>query len=162
MSLNDRLQKVLSEEFMWYRIQPSHGAADAQHVAAAAHVTGDIVAKTVMLRDGDGPFLMLVLPASCTLDLAAVRQSTGRPALRLARESEFSPLFPDCAVGAMPPFGSLYGQALLADACLLDAPEILFRGGNHDTLVRVRSEDWLSVARPVMGVWCKRHVPSAA
>jgi Ala-tRNA(Pro) deacylase len=162
MSLNQRLQKVLADEFVWYRIQPYHDAVDAQHVAAAAHVTGDVVAKTVMLRDGNGAFLMLVLPASCTLDLAAVQASTGRPALRLAREGEFSPLFPDCAVGAMPPFGSLYGLPLLADACVLDAEQIVFRGGTHDLLVRVRSEDWVSVARPVVGAWCVRHQHSAA
>jgi Ala-tRNA(Pro) deacylase len=145
MSLNPRLQKVLSDEFVWYRIQARHDAA----------------AKTVMLRDGDGAFLMLALPASCTLDLAAVRRSTGRPALRLAREPEFAPLFPDCAVGAMPPFGALYGLPLLADACLLDGEEILFRGGTHETLVRVRCDDWLSVARPVVGAWCTRHGPRA-
>ena len=161
MSLNDRLQKVLADEFVWYRIQPYHDAVDAQHVAAAAHVAGDLVAKTVMLRDPAGAFLMLVLPASCTLDLAAVRQSTGRPALRLARESEFGPLFPDCAVGAMPPFGSLYHLPLLADACLLDTQQMVFRGGTHDTLVRVRSEDWVSIARPVVGAFCTRHRHSA-
>jgi Ala-tRNA(Pro) deacylase len=161
VSLNVRLQKVLADEFVWYRIQPYHGAVDAQHVAAAAHVTGELLAKTVILRDGSGAFLMLVLPASCTLDLASVRRSTGRPALRLAHEAEFAPLFPDCAVGAMPPFGALYGLTLLADACLLDSPEILFRGGTHDTLVRVRSEDWISIAHPVVGAWCTRHVRSA-
>jgi Ala-tRNA(Pro) deacylase len=162
MSLNVRLQKVLADEFVWYRIQPYHDAVDAQHVAAAAHVAGDLVAKTVMLRDGDGAFLMLVLPASCTLDLAAVRESTGRPALRLAREGEFARLFPDCVVGAMPPFGSLYGVPLLADACLLDAHQMLFRGGTHETLVRVRSEDWVSIARPVVGAFCTRHRHTAA
>ena len=157
MSLNARLEKVLADEFVWYRIQPYHGAIDAQHVAAATHVTGDVLAKTVMLRDGDGAFLMLVLPASCALDLTAVQRSTGRPALRLAREAEFGPLFPDCAVGAMPPFGALYGLPLLADACLMDGRQIAFRGGRHDTLVRVRSEDWISVAHPVLGAWCTRH-----
>lgn len=161
MSLNDRLQQVLADEFVWYRIQPYQGAVDAQHVAAAAHVAGELLAKTVMVRDGDGAYLMLVLPASCALDLVAVRRETGRPALRLAREAEFAPLFPDCAVGAMPPFGALYGLPLLADACLLDSPEILFRGGTHDTLVRVRSEDWISIARPIVGAWCTRHVHSA-
>jgi Ala-tRNA(Pro) deacylase len=161
MSLTPRLQKMLSDEFVWYRLQPYHDAVDAQHVAAAAHVPGDVVAKTVMLRDGDGAFLMLVLPAPCALDLAAVRRSTGRPNLRLAREAEFAPLFPDCAVGAMPPFGSLYGLPLLADACLLDGQQIAFRGGTHDTLVRVRSDDWVSVARPVVGAWCARHAHSA-
>jgi Ala-tRNA(Pro) deacylase len=157
MSLNARLQKVLADDFVWYRIQPYQRAVDAQHVAAAAHVTGDVVAKTVMLRDGAGAFLMLVLPASCAIDLWAVRQSTGRPALRLARETEFAPLFPDCAVGAMPPFGSLYGVALLADACVLDTEQMVFRGGTHETLVRVRLEDWVSIARPVVGAWCTRH-----
>jgi Ala-tRNA(Pro) deacylase len=162
MSLNPRLLKLLSDEFVWYRIQPYHDAVDAQHVAAAAHVTGEVLAKTVILRDGNGPFTMLVLPATCTLDLAAVRHSTGRPGLRLAYEKEFAPLFPDCATGAMPPFGALYGMPLMADTCLLENQQIVFRGGTHHTLVRVRCDDWVSVARPVVGTWCTRHAQAAA
>lgn len=157
MSLNARLRKLLADEFVWYRTQPYHDAVDAQHVAAATHLPGDMVAKTVILRDGDDGFVMMVLPASCTLDLAAVRRTTGRPALRLAREAEFMPLFPDCVTGAMPPFGSLYGLPLLVDACLLDARQLVFRGGTHETLVRARTEDWVSVARPEIGAWCRRH-----
>lgn len=161
MSLNLRLRRLLSDEFVWYRLLPYRDAVDAQHVAAAVHEPGRALAKTVMLRDGVGPFVMAVLPASCTLDLEAVRRVLGRADLRLAREIEFAPLFPDCAVGAMPPFGRLYGITLLADACLLDTPQLLFRGGTHHALVRARVEDWISVARPVFGSWCTRQVHAA-
>lgn len=155
MALSKRLQKVLADEFMWYRVQPYHDAFDAQHVAAAAHVSGDVLAKTLVLRDSDGSFLMVALPASCMLDLAAVRNALSRPGLELASEREFAPLFPDCATGAMPPIGDLYGLLLLADLCLLDSDRLLFRGGTHEALVRTRIEDWLSVARPMVGRWCK-------
>jgi Ala-tRNA(Pro) deacylase len=162
MSLSKRLEDVLIGQNAWYRVQPYHDAVDAQHVAAAVHVGGATVAKTVILRDGDGgSFLMLALPASCAVSLERVRTATGRPGLRLATEAEFAPLFPDCAVGAMPPFGRLYGVPLLADACLLSAHEIQFRGGTHATLVRTRVGDWLSIARPSVGVFC-RHAAHAA
>jgi Ala-tRNA(Pro) deacylase len=155
MALSKRLQKVLADEFMWYRVEPYHDAFDAQHVAAAAHVSGDVLAKTLVLRDSEG-FLMVALPASCMLDLPAVRKALTRPGLELASESEFAPLFPDCATGAMPPIGALYGLLTLADLCLLDADRVLFRGGTHESLVRTRIEDWLSVASPVVGRWCSR------
>lgn len=156
MPLSKRLEKTLADEFVWYRLHRYHDAVDAQHVAAATHLPGAAIAKTVVLRDGDGTLVMVALPAACTLDLSAVRKSTARPELRLATEGEFAPRFPDCSVGAMPPFGALYGMPLLADACLLDAEDVAFRGGTHETLVRTHVEDWLSVARPVVGRFCRR------
>jgi Ala-tRNA(Pro) deacylase len=150
MSLSERLQELLVDECAWYRIQPWRGA---QEPRAPVHSTAEVTAQTVVLRDGDGAFLMLALPAGCAPDLPRVRRATGRQALRPATESEAVPLFPDCAAGAMPPFGRLYGLPLLADAGLLGSRDILFRGGGQDTLVRARLEDWLSIARPIVGAF---------
>jgi len=38
--------------------------------------------------------------------------------VRLATEAEFSNLFPDCELGAMPPFGSLYNLPVYVDESL--------------------------------------------
>jgi Ala-tRNA(Pro) deacylase len=150
MSLSERLQELLVDECAWYRIQPWRGAQEAR---TPVHSPAEVTAHTVVLRDGDGAFLMLALPAGCAPDLASIRRATGRRALRAATESEAVPLFPDCAAGAMPPFGRLYGLPLLADARLLGSRDILFRGGAKDTLVRTRLEDWLSIARPIVGAF---------
>jgi Ala-tRNA(Pro) deacylase len=97
---------------------------------------------------------MAVLPADRPLDLPSLQRATGRAGLRLAREGEFAPLFSDCELGAMPPFGLLYGMPLFVDPCLARSSEIFFRGGTHHMLVRMRFDDWRSVARPMAGLGC--------
>lgn len=162
MSLSTRLQRLLVAEFVSYRVVPWHGAFDTQHLAAARHTSGGTLAKAVVLRDLGGAFLMVALPADRPLDLLSVQRATGRAGLRLAQEAEFSPLFPDCELGAIPPFGSLYGMPLFVDACLRGSNDILFCGGTHRTLVQMRFEDWKSIARPMPSRQCFHPLCAAA
>ena len=57
----------------------------------------------------DDIFYMCVLPACCKIDLDALRQQIGAKHVKLADENEMAKLFPDCALGAEPPFGGMYG-----------------------------------------------------
>jgi Ala-tRNA(Pro) deacylase len=133
---------------------PYHDAIDAQHVASACHVRGSEMAKAVVLRDDRGQFLMVAMPAGRRLDLSAVQRATGATGLRLATEQEFGPLFPDCELGAMPPFPDLYGVPVFVDSCLRDSPEIYFRGGSHHELIGMRFRDYAAVAHPSVGSYC--------
>ena len=83
----------------------------AQEIAASAHVPGKELAKTVMVKI-DGQMAMAVLPASCKVDLQHLRVTAGADNVKLATEGEFQDRFPDCEVGAMPPFGNLYDMAV--------------------------------------------------
>ncbi len=120
----------------------SHSLAyTAQEIAASSHIPGQELAKTVILNVDDY-FAMAVLPASHQVDLKAVKEATGTSAVRLATETEFMNLFPDCEVGAMPPFGNLYDMPVYVDESLTQDEEIAFNACTHKQLIRLAYDDF--------------------
>lgn len=118
----------------------------SQKTAAAMHVPGKEMAKAVLL-EGDGNTYLAVLPASYHVDLERFGKVAGEP-VRLAGEEKIRELFPDCELGAIPPFGRLYGVPVYVDVWLALDREIVFPAGSHSNAVRMSYEDFESLARP--------------
>jgi Ala-tRNA(Pro) deacylase len=154
MALNDRLKQCLEREAVAYRTVSHKEVFTAREVAAESHIADRRVAKVLAVRDDRDGHLMVVLPAACRLDLGALEGRAGRRALSLASEEEMGRLFPDCEVGAMPPFGHLYGMPVYIDACFPRAGDIAFPAGNHHEVVRMAYADYERVARPIAGEFC--------
>ena len=153
--LIERAKRLLEEGGVPYEILPHREAYTAQGIAAAVHVSGWLVAKVVLVRPpGEGP-VMVVVPASCRIDLAAVARVLGKPSVALVPEGEMQSIFPDCETGAEPPFGSLYGVPVWADACFPEAGDFAFQAGNHHEVVRVKYADWAKLARPTVAEFCR-------
>lgn len=128
----------------------SHSAAyTTQEVAAAAHIPGREVAKTVMVKV-DGDMAMVVLPAPKQVDLERVREITGAASVDLAGEDEFKDLFPNCEPGAMPPFGNLWDLQVFVDQRLREDERIAFNSGTHSELVRMSYGDFERLVNPVV------------
>jgi Ala-tRNA(Pro) deacylase len=146
--------KLLDERQVWFEVLPHREAFTAQDVAHASHVSGKRLAKVVLVREGVRSFFMCVMPAAAHLDFAILKRMTGRQELGLASEEEISRLFPDCDLGAMPPFASLYGMPLYLDACFRSEPDVYFQAGNHHEVIRMRYADFERLAGPPAGVFC--------
>ena len=121
-------------------------AVTAQEVAQSEDVPGDRLAKTVIVKAGDG-FVMLVLPATRRAALERASRSLGAEVV-MATEEEIEPLFPDVEVGAEPPFGSLYGLKTLADESLAEQITIVFRAGNHRETIEIAWDDYVRLENP--------------
>ncbi|MFW5798301.1 MAG: aminoacyl-tRNA deacylase [Planctomycetota bacterium] len=122
-------------------------AYTAQEIAQSAHVPGHEMAKTVILKLDDR-LAMAVLSADCSIDFELLGEITGAESITLADEQEFMQKFPNCEVGAMPPFGTLYDmETYLADE-LTDAREIVFNAGTHTELIRMSYDDYVRLAKP--------------
>ncbi|MBM4017284.1 MAG: YbaK/EbsC family protein [Planctomycetes bacterium] len=119
----------------------------AQEVAAAEHITGEEVAKVVIVR-ADGRFAMFVLPATCVLDFKDAARLLAARDVRLATEAEMEKLFPDCQVGAQPPFGTEYGVETYVEKRLASDPEILIPAGTHEDSVLLAWPDYERLAKP--------------
>ena len=151
MSVNKRTKEFLEESGVSYEVIKHTPAYTAQEVAAVMHVSGTEVAKVVMVRVGDR-FVMAVLPASKRLDLDALQEVLGSEEHpRLAGEKEFGDLFPDCELGAEPPFGNLYGIPVVVGETLTQDPEIYFNAGNHQEVIRITYEDYDRLVKPAVG-----------
>ena len=121
----------------------------AQQAAAAAHISGKELAKTVMVKIR-GKLAMAVLPASCRVDFALLREIVGSDEVELAREHEFKDLFPDCDVGAMPPFGNLYGLDIYVAEKLTTDEEIAFKACSHSELIKMAYSDYARLVDPIV------------
>lgn len=154
MAMTDRLKRFLDRERIEYQIFPHREVFTAHEVAAAADVAERQLAKVLIAGEEGGRYLMVVLPAACRIDLGAVRRAAGTRRLSLAREAELPALFPDCEIGAMPPFGNLYGLPVYVDACFPRAEEFFFQPGNHHEVARIRYQDFERAVKPVVGEFC--------
>ncbi len=122
-------------------------AFTSQDIAASAHVSGKEFAKTVMIKIG-GEMAMAVLPASYHIDFDTLREIFGTANVTLATEPEFKDRFPDCEVGAMPPFGNLYGMAVYVAESLTKHKDIAFNAGSHTELIRLSYADYERLVNP--------------
>ncbi|HXJ82830.1 MAG TPA: YbaK/EbsC family protein [Candidatus Methylomirabilis sp.] len=154
MRLNDRLKRYLDQEQGAYEIIPHREVFSSREVAAESHVTDRQLAKVLAVREEDDGHLMVVLPAACRLDLNALRHATGRHRLSFVSEDDMGRLFPDCEIGAMPPFGQLYEMPVYLDACFSRAQTIVFRAGNHHEVVRMPYVEYERLVKPVVGEFC--------
>jgi Ala-tRNA(Pro) deacylase len=150
----ERVKRFLEEAGTHYDALSHPEAFTAQEVAEASRVSGQRLAKVLVAKVHDGGYLMVVLPAPCRIDLAALRDAAGIRQLSLAGEAELSMLFPDCDLGTMPPFGALYDLPVYVDACFPRAGEFFFQAGDHREIVRIRYEDFERLARPIIGEFC--------
>lgn len=145
--LSPRLHNFLDERHAPYTTLTHGRTITAQATANAAHVGTRHFAKTVMLKV-DGKLSMMVMPAAYRADLTRLSRALGGRETELAEESEFRDAFPDCEVGAMPPFGHLYGMPVYVDSRLAQEPEIVFNAGTHTDLVRMPYTEFERLAQP--------------
>ncbi len=147
MDCKERMESYLRENLVPYQVQHHATAFTAQEVAAVEHVPGKLVAKVVMAF-ADDRLVMLVLPATHRVDVARAAQAAGARQLRLAKEDEFKAAFPDCEVGAEPPFGNLYNIPVYVDEALTEDPYIVFRAGTHTDTMSLRYADFARLVAP--------------
>ncbi len=136
-----KLKDHLDDHHVKYVTIEHSSAYTAQEIAGSAHIPGKELAKTVMVKV-DGAMAMAVLPASYKVDFDLLKEASGADAVELANEEEFEGMFPDCEIGAMPPFGNLYGMAVFVADSLADDEEIAFNAGSHRELIKLAYKDF--------------------
>jgi Ala-tRNA(Pro) deacylase len=119
----------------------------AEETAASAHVPGRELAKPVMVKLDD-ELAMAVIPATERLHLGRLREASGAQTARLASESEFRDRFPECEVGAMPPFANLFGLRLYVSESLTQDERIAFNAGSHTELMTLAYDDFARLTQP--------------
>jgi Ala-tRNA(Pro) deacylase len=142
-----KLKTFLDENKVKYISIQHSSAYTAQEIAAIAHIPGKDLAKTVMIKI-DGKMAMAVLPASYKVSFDNLKVALGVKEIRLAYEQEFMDKFPDCEVGAMPPFGNIYGMDVYVAESLAEEDEIAFNACSHTELIKMSFSDFEKLVKP--------------
>lgn len=147
MPILPKLQEFLDLTGVTYTHTVHPLAYTAREVASLEHLPPQEMAKVVVVMAA-GEYEMVVLPASRVVDFPEMRAVLGSPSARLATEEELGLIFPDCELGAMPPFGNLYHMKVLLDAALLHDEKIAFNAGTHRDVVHMGLADYRRVVHP--------------
>lgn len=139
--------EFLDQKGVKYEIREHRPVFTAQQMASEEHAAGITVAKPVIVK-ADGKYYMCVLPACYKIDLDALRNQLGAKELDLADEKEMAKLFPDCALGAEPPFGNLYDLPTIMDKTLESDERILFQASTHEKAIRMGRADYQKLVQP--------------
>jgi Ala-tRNA(Pro) deacylase len=142
-----KLKSFLDENKVKYISIQHSSAYTAQEIAAIAHIPGKDLAKTVIIKI-DGKMAMAVLPASYKVSFDNLKDTLGVKEVRLAYEQEFIDKFPDCEVGAMPPFGNIYGMEVYVAESLSEDEEIAFNACSHTELIKMSFSDFEKLVKP--------------
>jgi Ala-tRNA(Pro) deacylase len=144
-----RLQHYLHDQHIPFETIHHARALTAQETAASAHISGSQLAKTVVVKL-DGRLAMVVVPADHRVHMGLLQKATGANSAELATEAQFSDRFPDCEVGAMPPFGNLYDMDVYVDDTLAPAADakIAFNAGTHTDVLRMSYREFERLVQP--------------
>jgi Ala-tRNA(Pro) deacylase len=134
MSIAPTLQRYLDQNVTYEVIQHEPTMSSAR-TAEICHVSGDRVAKGIVLRR-DGGYLLAVLPASHRIHLHDLRAQLDDN-VELASEAEIAQLFRDCVRGAVPAVGECYGLEVIVDDSLATLLDVYIEGGDHATLIHM-------------------------
>jgi Ala-tRNA(Pro) deacylase len=149
MPISQTLNTYLDREHVHYDVLAHSEAFRAAEIAHTLQTPEKDMAKVVIVKVRER-FVMTVLPARWNVDLRRLRTVCATHQVRLATEDEITGLFPDCEVGAMPPFGNLYGLPVYVDQSLTEDEEIVFQAGTHSDAIRMRYWDFASLTFPVV------------
>ena len=144
---SQRLKEFLDENDVKY-ISIMHSMAfTSVDIAKSAHIPSRELAKTVIINV-DNELAMAVVPANYKVDLEILRQTLNTSNITLALETDFTPHFNDCEVGAMPPFGCLYDMNVYVAESLSEDESIAFNAGSHLEVIKMNYKDYENLAKP--------------
>ncbi|NTU80936.1 MAG: YbaK/EbsC family protein [Chloroflexales bacterium] len=149
MMCREKIEAYLRANLVPFGVHAHTPAYTAQAVAEHEHISNQLMVKAVIVV-ADGELVMLALPASRRVDLALVRTMLDVREVRLASEAELAEAFPDCEIGAAPPFGNLYGVPLYADQSLENDRVIFFQAGTHTVALSIAYADYKRLAEPTI------------
>lgn len=147
MSIARRVKEYLEENRIPYTHCTHRLAYTAQEVAAAQHVPGREMAKTIVIK-GDDRFVLVILPAVLKIDMKALWAELPFKHAELATERDFASLFPDSELGAMVPFGNLYRLPVYVDQSLSADENIVFNAGTHVDTIKMKYADFERLVQP--------------
>ena len=152
MAISDTLKTFLQASRVKYTAMKHPVVYTAQEIAAAQHVPGRQLAKSVLVITDRGPVLA-VLPAIHLIDLKKLKALLRAKTLSIGKEADIKANFPDVEVGAMSPFGNLYHVPVAVDKELGLSEEIVFNAGSHTDTIKMRYKDFVAAVKPKVGAF---------
>lgn len=148
MNICGEIKNYLDGQGISFEMLHHQEALNSGDEARALGVKSSEVAKTLVIRTGDGRDILAVLPASSRIDVHKLRDVINDNHARLATEPEMQADFSDYETGAIPPLGELLGATVILDRQLEQLDNILFAAGTRSDSIRMTGNEFLKLVHP--------------
>ena len=149
------VRNYLDRTGIHYSVDRHPYASTSMRIAQVAHVSGEQLAKGVLLKDAAG-YLLAVVPATHHVRIGKLDEQLGRD-LETAPEDDLASVFSDCEIGAVPALGPAYDLDTVVDQSLRGQPDIYFEGGDHEELVHLAGEDFEELLEDAEFMGCSKR-----
>lgn len=155
MPIAIKLKEYLDQEHARYDVISHPHAVTSMRTAEQAHISGENIAKAVVLHDEAG-YVLAVVPATHKVQLGKLHKNFKRY-LTLADEGDIQEIFDDCSLGAIPPVGRPYNMDVIYDDSLNRCEDIYFEAGDHTSLVHMSRDGFRALLHKVPHGMISRH-----
>jgi Cys-tRNA(Pro) deacylase len=123
--------------------------------ARFAGVASEVIVKTLILHDGRGRYIAVVLAGDQRIDFTKVQRATGVKKLKFAAHADVLDVtgYP---AGGTPPFGFNRPIPTLMDQAVLRQPYVMAGGGRPELLVKIVPAALVAAARAQIGDFAQR------
>jgi Ala-tRNA(Pro) deacylase len=155
MSMANNVRNFLDRTGIHYSVDRHPLALTSLRTAQVAHVSGEQIAKGVLLKDAAG-YVLAVVPATHHVRMGQLHGQLGRD-LEAAPADDLADVFSDCEMGAVPALGPAYDLDTVVDPSLRGQQDIYFEGGDHQELVHMAGEDFEELMEDAKFMSCSVH-----
>lgn len=152
-SVYDRIVSDIEGKHMEYEAYEHKEVRTSEEAAAIRNTPLHEGAKALVMYADDKP-VMVVVAGDRKLDMKAFKALYHIKDLRMGTPQEVEQVT-GVTIGAVPPFGHLFGIPLYMDASLQDNTHVSFNAGLHTKSIRMKAVDYQSFAKPTVGEYSK-------
>lgn len=136
--------------YQTYEHEPVHTSADAAKVRQTSLHMG--VKALVMYADGKP--VMVGVSADRKVDMKTFKHTFAVRDLRMATPEEVLHVT-SVPIGAVPPFGHIFGIPLYMDQAVKGNETVVFNAGLHTKSISLKESDYEKIAKPIVGSYSK-------
>lgn len=152
-SIHERLCALLEAQGADYRVieHEAEGRTEVIAKIRGNRIEQSIKSIVLQVRLGkkENIYCLANVPGDCRIDFAGVKRHFDADSAAFAKPDKAQELT-GCVIGAIPPFSFSDQLSVLADPLIRENEEVVFNAGRLDRSIRMKLDDYLRIAQPVL------------
>ncbi len=149
----DQIVAMLENAHVQYKAYEHEPVRTSEEAAKVRNTDPHEGAKALVLY-ADGKPIMVAVAGDQKVDMKAFKKLYSVRDLRMATPEEVVKVT-SVPIGAVPPFGHIFGIPLYMDSGLKTNEYVVFNAGLHHKSIRFKEVDYEKVAKPIIGAYSK-------
>jgi prolyl-tRNA editing enzyme YbaK/EbsC (Cys-tRNA(Pro) deacylase) len=130
-----------------YELMEHQEVKTSQQAAEVRGTPMSMAPKAMIFKKKVGSYIMICVPADREVDVAKVQKVVGED-LQLASPEDVEMQF-GVKVGAVPPFGKVFGMEMYMDKVFWEREDVVFNAGRRDRSIKMKAADLIKLTNPV-------------